>query len=123
MLACASTPPPRVRGAHIHPAELRTGDAGHAVKSRQAFIQKGVIGVQEIEHAAVMADDVLDEQLGFAAHGMPQAFIEFGKALAIRPHHVDVAELQPLARRNSRPARALSHPRSMRRTCASRTAG
>ena len=67
--------------------------------------------------------DVLDEELGLAAHREPQVVLEVREALAIARHRLERAELQPLPAEVARRARATFGSRSMRRTCAARTPG
>ena len=83
-------------GSHIHLSKLGAADAGYAVESGQPFIEERVLSVQEIEHTAILAHNVIDEQFGFAAHGLPQAFFKHGEAFHVGPHYVNVLELEPL---------------------------
>ena len=46
-------------------AEVASVDAGDAVVPGQAFVHERVIGCQQIDDAAVLAHDAVEEQLGF----------------------------------------------------------
>ena len=55
-----------------------------------------VSAVDEIEDAAIVANDVFDEQLRLAPHRQPQVILEIGEAIAIAGDRFEGAELQPL---------------------------
>ena len=57
--------PRRFGSVTRHAAELRAVDVRDAVVLGQALIQERVVGVQQIEQAAVLADDAVDEQRRF----------------------------------------------------------
>ena len=44
--------------------------------SRQPLVDERVVGRQQIEHAAVLAHDALEEQLGLAPERLPQVVVE-----------------------------------------------
>ena len=100
-----------------HPAELRAVDIRDAVVLGQALIEEGVVGVQQFQHAAVFAQDALEEQLGLLPERLAQALVEFGEdvgiGLLLRPGCGGRAT----GRRNSRPALRTRGSSSMRRTC------
>ena len=52
--------------------------------------------LEEIEDAAVVADDVLDEELRLAAHREPQVVLEIRKPCLVARQRFERAELQPL---------------------------
>ena len=63
---CVSTPP---RGLSLGSVTLRISlplDALDAVELGQLGVQEGVIAVDQLEHAAVLAGDVAEEHLGLA---------------------------------------------------------
>ena len=62
----------------------------------QALVQERVVGVQQIEHAAILADDALEEQLGFPLEGLPQVVVEVKEHLRTRPEPGHIADVQPL---------------------------
>ena len=65
MLACVSRPP-RLAGA-LTRRNSRAVDAVDAVVPGQAVVDEGEVGVEEVEDAAVLAQDGLEEQLGLAS--------------------------------------------------------
>ena len=71
MVPWVSTPP---RG-FLAAAQPRHRIALHAIDPvmlRQPFVQERVVAVEQLNQAVVLADDVLEEHLGFLAHGLPQ---------------------------------------------------
>jgi hypothetical protein len=62
----------------------------------QPLVQIRVFPVEEIEDAAVLADDAREEALGFLAHRHAQVRIEVGEFLDVRLDVFERAELQPL---------------------------
>ena len=48
-----------------HAAEAGAGDVGNAVVPREPLVDERVVGGDQIEHAAVLADDAVEEELGF----------------------------------------------------------
>ena len=91
--------------------------------ARQPLVHEGVVGRQQVEHAAVLAHDALEQQLGLAAERLAQVVVEVREIVLIGDRGAQVPELQPLAGevRDQRARRARSA--SMRRTCRSSTAG
>ena len=88
------------------PAAILIGD-GHAPEAvalhvrnavvlRQPLIDERVVRGQQVDHVAVFADDAVEEQLGFAAHGLQQIAVEVGIEEQIRLRVVQVAQIQPL---------------------------
>ena len=63
-------------------AEVRAADVRNAVVFREPLVDERVIRRQQIEHAAIFAQDAAGEQLRFAAEPLPQIFVEV--ALAFR---------------------------------------
>ncbi len=55
------------------PPETAAVDPGNAVVPRQPFVDERVVGVQEIDDAAILADGAADKQLGFPLEGLQQA--------------------------------------------------
>lgn len=84
-------------GGHVDATEFGPDDAGNAIEACQAFIEKGVRSRQDVGDAAIVADEIEEEEGGFLLHGMAQAFIEVGELFDIGLHGVDVAVLKPLA--------------------------
>ena len=91
------TMPPRGEPVEIDAAELGAGHAGQAVVPRQPFVDERVSRVDEVEHAPVVADDVLEEAFRLLLHRQPQVVLEVREPVAIPRHRFERAELQPLA--------------------------
>ena len=81
----------------IDPPEFRARDIGNAVVTREPLVQERVPAVDEVEDAAVFADDVLDKELGLLPHRVPEVVLELRKAILVARHGLERAELQPLA--------------------------
>ena len=71
---------------------------GNAVVPRQTFVDERVVGVQQIDDAAVLADGARDEQLGFALEGLQQAQVVVRIEIRIDDYLVDAPQIQPLRR-------------------------
>jgi hypothetical protein len=63
----------------------------------QALVHEGVLAVDEVEDAAVLAHDAVEEELGLPPHGEPQAVVEVRIALAVGRRRLEPAELEPLS--------------------------
>ena len=90
-----------IRIGQRHLAELRAVDIRDAVVLRQALIEERVVRVQQIQHAAVFAQDVLEEQLGLLLEALAQAFVELGEDVRDRASAAPDCECRATARRNS----------------------
>ncbi len=105
-----------------HAAEAVAHDVGDAVVLRQPLIDKGVIGGEKFRHGAVFAHHVIEEQLGFAAHGIGERAVEIGEEEEIGIDAIQVLQVQPfdgeVARQGSERWSA-----SMRLTCFSSVMG
>ena len=69
--------PPRLVGDRNAP-ELAAVDERNLVMLGEALVDERVVGRQQIEHAAVLAHDALEQQLGFARERLPQVVVELG---------------------------------------------
>ena len=97
MLPCPSRPRRFVVGQR-HAAETgRRRSVRNPVMPRQPLVDERVIGVQQIQHAAVFAHDALEEQLRLAAHGLAQVVVEIGKVSKSGLIVLQIAQEQPLA--------------------------
>ena len=78
-------PLPEQPAAHVefrterHAAEAAAVDVRDSVVPGEPLVDKRVVGIQQIDHAAVLVDDALDEQLGFFAESLPQIVVEIGE--------------------------------------------
>jgi hypothetical protein len=66
---------------------------------RQALVDEGVVGRQQIQHAAVLVQDAVNEELGLAPERGAQPVVEVGKDHGVRIDVVDSADAQPLERK------------------------
>ena len=96
MLACPSRPR-RFGSFDRDAAELVAVNALDPVVLGQALIDEGVIRVQQIDDAAILAQLAFDQQLGFLLERLAQVLVEVGKGRRIRLYRWDIAQEQPLA--------------------------
>ena len=101
----------------------------NAVVLREPLVQERVVGLEQVEHAAVFAQDALEKQLGFAAERLAQVVVEIGKQPQVGRDRFEVAQVQPLLgevadeRSRARDRRASAAPASRApRACAARRA-
>src|SRR5438093_12214381 len=84
-------------GGERHTAESASVDVGNSVVLRQAFIEERVIRPDEIEHAAILAQHAVEEELGFLPEGLPQVVIEVAIKSSVRSDGLKIAQPQPLS--------------------------
>ena len=84
--------------AELDAAEVAAVDVRDAVVLGQALVQERVVRLQQVEHAAVLAQDALEQQLRLLAEGLPQVVVEVGEQAQVRGDRIQVAQVQPLAR-------------------------
>jgi hypothetical protein len=63
----------------------------------KSFIDEGVIRIQQVDDAAVLAHDALKEKLRLAPEGLPQVVIPVGKLFPVGDSALQVAQEEPLA--------------------------
>ena len=89
------------RVLHVGPErdapELAAVDVRDAVVLRQPLVDERVVRVQQIDDAAIFADDAVEEQLDFAPHRLPQRIVEVGIDQRQRARALQAAQVQPLA--------------------------
>ena len=61
----------------LHFAEDTAGDARDAVVPGEPIVDERIVGVEEFEDAAVLAHDVVEEQLCLANHRRTEVRVEF----------------------------------------------
>ena len=76
--------------------ELRAVNVGDAVVLRQALVEEGVIGGQEIDDVAVLLDDALKEQFRLAAESLAQLVVPVGIEDAVGRSRREIAQVQQL---------------------------
>ena len=89
--------PRRAGLVSVDAAEVAAVDVRHAVVPRQPLVDERVVGVEQVEHAAVLRDDALEEQLRFLAERLPQLVVEVREVARRRHVALQVAQQQPLA--------------------------
>ena len=102
MLPCPSRPPRRLSGGSVDAPEPAALHVGNAVVAREPFVDERVVGAQQVERAAILADHALEEQLRLAAERLTQRVVEVGKALLHRNRGREVLAETATARRSSR---------------------
>ncbi len=101
-----------IRGDHQHAAETKhaaantvgEGDAakslaihiGHAVVTREPFVEKRIVGGHELDDAPVGAQLAVDEELCFLHEGVAEVLIELRVGEQIRLKRGGLADRQPL---------------------------
>ena len=65
----------------------------------QALVHEGIVRGQQVQHALVfIAQDAIQEQIGFLFERFAQAFVEIAEQEQVRLLDVDIAKVQPLRR-------------------------
>ena len=83
-------------GPSVDAAELAAVDVRDAVMLCQPFVDEGVVGGQQIDDAAILADHAVEQQLHLAAHRLPQRIVEVGIDHRQRADALHPAQVQPL---------------------------
>ena len=89
--------PRRVSSGSVTRRKWLPNDVRDAVVLRQPLVDERVVGGQQIEHAAVLAHDALEKQLGLAPERLPQVVVEVRKDSEFGHDAAEIAQLQPLA--------------------------
>ena len=72
-------------------------DARNSIMPRQSLVQERVVGTQQIEKAAILAQHAFEEELCLSGKRGPEVFIEIRKRRRVGQHRLDIAQIQPLA--------------------------
>ena len=83
-------------GIQVHAPELAAVDIRNAVVPGEPLVDERIVRGQQIEHIAILADDAVEEQFDFTAHGAAQRIVEVGIDHRQRTHAVHPAQVQPL---------------------------
>ena len=105
-----------VRVGKLNALEIRTRDVGNPVVPRQTAVDERVVGRQQLQHAAIGVDDVIEEQLGFALHRVGQRRVVTGIRQRVGMDLVEILQPQPLrgeARRQRLRSRIGKHPANL----------
>ncbi len=81
-----------------HAPEVLALDVRNAVVRGQALVDERVVGAQQIERAAILAHDALEEELRLATERLPEGVVEIGEHALHRDDGVEVSKEQPLSR-------------------------
>src|SRR5688572_5944359 len=86
-----------MRIGQLHLTEPRAVDTWDAVVPGQAFVDERVVGAQQLHRAAVLSQDVAEEQLRLAAERLADVVVEVGEHQQVgRDLRLEIAQLQPL---------------------------
>ena len=92
-------PTPHVEvGAKSHAPEPAAVDVRDPVVAGEPFVDERVVRGQQIQDAAVLVDDAVEQELDLAAKRVPQVVVEIRIDAGIRLHGVQRSQVQPLTR-------------------------
>src|SRR5262249_35597092 len=77
-------------------AELTAVHVRDPIVFGEPLVEKRVVGFQKIEDAAVLAHDILEEQLRFLPQRLPQIVVNIGKESNVGNDQIEVAKIEPL---------------------------
>ena len=83
-------------GAERDAAKAIAVDMGDAVMLGEALVEEGVVRLEQIEHAPVLAKHALDEKLRFLPEGLAQIVVEVREQAQVRRDRFQIAQMQPL---------------------------
>ena len=106
MLPWRSRPPRIAVVAELDAPEVAAVDVRDAVVLGQALVQERVVRLQQVEHAAILAHDALEQEFRLLAEGLPQVVVEVGEQAQVRGDRIQVPQVQPLAREVASPGSA-----------------
>src|SRR5688500_8545996 len=66
-------------------------DVGYFVMPGEAFVEIGVIGLEQLEHATILAQDALEEELRFLSESLPQVVVEIREQARIGRDRLQIA--------------------------------
>ena len=89
-------PPARTPLGQRHATEMAAGDLRDAVMLGQRFVQERIVRRQELQDAAVLPQDAVQEQLGFTHERGAHTLVEIAEQVHVRFLGFDVAQEQPL---------------------------
>src|SRR5439155_4647577 len=79
-----------------HLAKLAAENMRKAVVPGQSLIEICVIHLDQIEYAAVLTDNALEQQLGFLSHRLAEVIVKILEQTHVRNERVQIAQMQPL---------------------------
>ena len=83
---------------HAHATEVTAVHVRNPVVAREPLVHEGVVGIQQVEDAAVLAHDALEEELRLGAEAVSKLVVEVREVARIRDVALQVPQHQPLAR-------------------------
>ena len=67
------------------------------IMPRQPFIEEGIVSFDQFEHVTVLAQNALEERLGFVPKRLPQVIVEIWKETHIGNHTLQISQVKPLS--------------------------
>ena len=83
-------------GRQFNAPEVAAIDVRDAIVLCQAFVHKGVIGIQQIDYAAVFVHDAADEEVHLLQHRRPKIVVEVRIQRCRRLHGLQRTQHEPL---------------------------
>src|SRR5204862_8099334 len=80
----------------LHAQERLANDVRNAIDLGDSLVDKRVVGGKQIEHVPIVADDAVEEQLGFTLVRLSELVVERGKQQGVGMNLFDVLQPQPL---------------------------
>ena len=80
----------------LHSSEVAARHVRHSIMPGESGIHEGVIGRVQLEHAAILAHQIIEEQFRFAPHRRAKLLVEIGILPNVGLHLVEVLQSQPL---------------------------
>ena len=101
----------------LHAPEVAALDVRDPVVLRQPLVDEGVVGIEQIQDAAVLAQDAVEEQLRLLDEGLAQVVVEIRIVRDDRLVSLEAAQIEPLPRevlRERERLRVLDHAMDLR---------
>src|SRR5262249_45254987 len=83
-------------GSQGHQAEVAAVDIRNPIVPGQAFVQKGVVRLDQFEDAAILAQHVVEKELGLLAERLTEIVIEVRVETRVRLDRLQITQAQPL---------------------------
>src|SRR5262249_31612410 len=77
-------------------AELAAEDVWNAIVPREPLVEIRVVGLDQIEHALVLANDARQQQLSLLPHRLAQVVVKILEQAHVGNERIQIAEMQPL---------------------------
>ena len=76
--------------------ETASNHSRYPVVPSQALVHKSIVRVEELQRAAVLMNETVEEHLSLTSHGVCKLLIEVRKPGIFRVHFIQVLEAEPL---------------------------